>query len=268
MTDLDLGFNPLEPRDKDGQWVHGGGLWDALSKAKPGDTFEAPSGETYEKTWQSNKWKTGTTFAKGEDILKHKKGYLRTPEQQRRKKDKKMAKRDEAKLALRLLQNKDLATYLGEEIDLDWTNWNKGHKKGSTSLKKAGPIHSPAAGNARAKVEVKRFKQSAGLQGNNAVLGHAAMKVLKRRAQKSGHFRAKAILAASRGNVARAQKFERAHIAAAKARIAAKKAPPVHKMGAVRVRPLTAPRPKAAPKPGFHPTKPVQTFKRPKPKKF
>lgn len=256
MTEIDLAFNPLQPRDPDGKWARGHGLTSVLKAAEPGSTFET-DGKTFTSNWDGNWSGPGAASPLSSDDLSKAfgKGLVRSPDDQRVHRSRVQGKRDLAALRAKSVVKaqpkpsvkakiaKSIKDYLngtesfdpntdpanpfrmpakpgekgykpqlhpgwqlsvpetGREIDLDWTEWNRTHKGGA----KGGP----AKRNTRAKSEIARFKESAGLKGN-AKLGPEAMAALKRRAKMAGHLRAKAILAASRGNTGRANKIEAA----------------------------------------------------------
>jgi hypothetical protein len=252
MTDIDLGFNPFQPRDKFGMWVHGAGkIAAALKSAEPGTTYRDynPSvgegvhydrigdGRVYTKRSDGN-W--DAALASGKDaglhlgvhtdaqiLRKHgSKGFVQTKKDRMIEHDQKMNKVPKSlrrilsdpyykdagtEAAWRKSYDRNLSTtFTGEEIDLDWTEWNRTHGKGAASTgTRATSKSTPAKGNSRAALEIKRFKASTGLKSTNGKIGPEALAILKRRAA-TGHLRAAAILAASRGNVSRANKIEAA----------------------------------------------------------
>lgn len=115
---------------------------------------------------------------------------------------------------------KDLSNFTGEEIDLDWAAWDAAHK-GQTRSATAAQTSSKGKDRFTGKsVEIARFQKMFGLPQTGAMNPETLAKLRKRAAAGKGqNLRAKAILAAVRGNSQRADRLE--------ARRAARKAKPV-----------------------------------------
>lgn len=100
----------------------------------------------------------------------------------------------------------------GEDIDLDWGSWNAKRKGGGPTLvQPRRPAPHPAA-----------FKPAPKAPGSEQTKFSAG--AIAKRASQPGHFRAKAILAASQGNMVAARRFEAKRAVAKAARLPAKPA--------------------------------------------
>jgi hypothetical protein len=189
MTDIDLGFNPFEPRDKFGRWIKGVGLRDTLNEVEPGAKFRTESGTIYTKDnlggWADAYGRKAT--AKGFEALGQK-GFLQTVDDVQRQHNALMAARDQMRLASKTKGKKrttSLSTERSGDVDLALS-------QGFGARRKKGVVQhvTPQAQAKVARRQVKTFKRQ---------FGNADQATLQAHAAQPGHYRAKAILAQQAG---------------------------------------------------------------------
>jgi hypothetical protein len=197
MTDIDLGFNPFEPRDKFGRWIKGVGLRDTLNEVEPGAKFRTESGTIYTKDnlggWADAYGRKAT--AKGFEALGQK-GFLQTVDDVQRQHNALMAARDQMRLASKTKGKKrttSLSTERSGDVDLALS-------QGFGARRKKGVVQhvTPQAQAKVARRQVKTFKRQ---------FGNADQATLQAHAAQPGHYRAKAILAQQAGHTRYAAKL-------------------------------------------------------------
>lgn len=112
-AEIDLGFNPLEPRDKFGQWVRGtGAVKSALSKAQGGSVFESKGVKWTrgaDDIWFPNKDSINYSESRSAEqiAVDFTHGILRSPDDLRIQRDQAMNVSDKRSLARKAKKQKD-----------------------------------------------------------------------------------------------------------------------------------------------------------------
>src|SRR4051812_17137043 len=94
MSDIDLGFNPNEARDRRGRWVKGGMVRTMLGDVEPGARFTTKAGSTFEKN-NLGDWKD----SQGSSLSGFPDGFLQTLDDLKISHDQAMDAKDRARLA-------------------------------------------------------------------------------------------------------------------------------------------------------------------------
>lgn len=242
-ADLAHGFDPNQPRDQFGRWV-GGHFWasaasagaDALRAAPTGSRFTTKDGsiqfeKTTLETWQP--------LAGGKpQVEEHMdvKGFLQSPDDLRREHNAKQGARDLERLQGKSAKRKKAKGFLSRIKSLSTEQygstdlaWSAAARAGAVAARRKRGVHRPAdpvTRRAQAKVMHRQIRNLQKATGSKTTgrLDSSTLASVKARAAQPGHFRAKAILAASRGNVKRAANMTARQNAFHKQRVIAKKA--------------------------------------------